>query len=102
MSTATGETWQAFCAATTEAIREAAHDRIYGAAHPAPATAPRDLVDFCFSLGGIELAAVQLERVLFVADECGAQRAPTLRAHLPDLRHMQAELAALVSEAESA
>ncbi len=83
-----------------DAIRQAYCERTYGAAHPPPQ--PRDLINFCFDLGSIELAAIHLERDLRDADECGAMRGPTLRRHLPELRHMQAELAGLVAEAEAA
>ncbi len=97
----TTETWKAYCDATTDAVRDAYCERTYGAAHTDPPPTP-DLIDFCFGLGGIELEVSQLARLLHYAASCGAQRTPTLRAHLVDLRHMQAELAALVSEAEAA
>ena len=91
--------WEAHYAATTE--------RMYGAAHPAPPPHPeqetsRDLLDFCSSFGDVELKFNQLARLLVDAAECDAQRIPTLRAHRDDLRHIQAELAALVAEAEAA
>ena len=60
-----------------------------------------DLLDFSFALGDVSLEFANLARLLQNADECGAQRGPTLRAHLDELRHMAADAAALVVEAEA-
>jgi hypothetical protein len=67
---------------------------------PASAGATRDLLDFCFDLGSVQLDIVRLGRLLQHAEDAGALRRPVLRAHVDDLRHIQAELAALVTEAE--
>ena len=88
-------------AASTGRPIQPAH-RAYVAAHHVPSEEPRDLIDFCSSLGDVELKFNQLARLLDDAAECDAQRIPTLRAHRDDLRHIQAELAALVAEAEAA
>jgi len=77
---------------------ETYRDRANAAVH----AAPRDLIDFCAGLGEVELDAHHLAEILSYADECGALRGPVLRSHLADLRHMQADLAALVREAEEA
>jgi hypothetical protein len=65
-------------------------------------TPPADLLDVSFALGQIRLEAQQLSRLFVNADECGAARGPTLRGHLDDLRRLQGEIAALVTEAEAA
>ena len=93
--------WKVYCDTITDAIREDACERIR-AAHTAPHATPPDLLDFCSGLGEVELEAHHLADLLSYAEECGAARGPVLRAHLADLRHMQAELAALVAEAEAA
>jgi hypothetical protein len=95
----TAETWKVYCAATTDAIREAACERMYGAQHPAPQPIALDMIDLCCAIAGLRADAAYLERVIGDAEDRDEQRAPTLRAHLPDLRHMQA---ALVTEAEAA
>jgi hypothetical protein len=62
---------------------------------------PADLLDISFALAQIRLEAQQLSRFFVIADECGAARGPTLRAHIDDLRRLQGEIAALVAEAET-
>jgi hypothetical protein len=95
------ETWKAYCSATTDAIREAASERMYGAAPPTPHPIGLDMIDLCCAARGLRNDAAYLERVFGDAEDLDAERGPTLRAHLADLRHMQAELAALVAEAEA-
>jgi hypothetical protein len=72
------------------------------AAHPAPHPIGLDMIDLCCAISGIRADAAYLERVIGDAEDRDEERGPTLRAHLSDLRHLQAELAALIAEAESA
>ncbi len=89
MPIAHAQTWNGYCTIS------------HAAAHPVPA-AKSDLLDFSFSVDHLRLEAANLVRLLRHAEAAECERGPVLRAHLPDLRHMQAELAALVSEAEAA
>jgi hypothetical protein len=61
-----------------------------------------DMIDLCCSARHLRSDAAYLARVFDDAEDLGADRVSTLRKHRDDLRHMQAELAALVQEAEAA
>ncbi len=87
--------WEGFCGKMTDAIREAAHDRMYGAAPP------RDLIDFTYAVDHLRLEAADLVRLLQHADGYECHCGPVLRAHLPQLRQLRDEAAALVTEAET-
>jgi hypothetical protein len=64
-------------------------------------TTEADMIDLCCSARNLRSDAAYLARVFDDAEDRDEERAPTLRAYLTDLRHMQAELAALIAEAES-
>jgi hypothetical protein len=61
-----------------------------------------DLLDFSFAVDHVRLEAADLVRLLQKAEAAECQRRPVLRAHLPRLRQIRDEVAALVAEAESA
>jgi hypothetical protein len=98
----TDAAWKVYCDATTDSIREAAYERMYGAAHPAPQPIALDMINLCCSARRLLTDAAYLSRVFDDAEDIGADRVSTVRKHRDDLRHMQAELAALVAEAEAA
>ncbi len=98
MTTADETFWKARC---DDAIRKAYCERTYGVT-PLPPAAKSDLREFRFSVDHFRLEAANLVRLLQHAEDAECECGPVLRAHVHDLRHMQAELAVLVSEAEAA
>jgi hypothetical protein len=88
----TDTAWYAYCG------------RAYAAAHasPPPLNCDRDLLDFSFAVDHLRIEAEHLVRLLQHAEAAECDRAPILRAHLPDLRQIADEAAALLAEAEAA
>lgn len=81
--------WDQYCTAT------------HAAAHPAPHDVS-GLIEFRYSVDHLRLEYAELVRVLWHAEAAEWDRAPVLRAHLPRLRQLRDEAAALVAEAEAA